>query len=60
MVRMEVLSIYKLNIYQVLNFVFKIKRNTAPIYFPTYILQHTLDFFRIVLFICYYPWQIYR
>ena len=30
MVRMKVLNIYKLNIYQILNFMFKIKTNTAP------------------------------
>ena len=30
MVRMEVLNIYKRNIYQILNFIFKIKANTAP------------------------------
>ena len=30
MVRTKVLNIYKLNIYQILNFVFKIKTNTAP------------------------------
>ena len=30
MVRMEVLNIYKRNIYQILNFMFKIKANTAP------------------------------
>ena len=30
MVRMKVLNIYKLNIYQILNFMFKIKANTAP------------------------------
>ena len=29
MVRMKVLNIYKLNIYQILNFMFKIKTNTA-------------------------------
>ena len=33
MVRMKVLNIYKLNIYQFLNFMFKIKANTAPIIF---------------------------
>ena len=33
MVRMKVLNIYKLNIYQILNFVFKIKANTAPCIF---------------------------
>ena len=27
---MKVLNIYKLNIYQILNFMFKIKANTAP------------------------------
>ena len=30
MIRMKVLNIYKLNIYQILNFMFKIKANTAP------------------------------
>ena len=30
MVRMKVLNINKLNIYQILNFMFKIKTNTAP------------------------------
>ena len=30
MVRMKVLNIYKLNIYQILNFMFKIKTNTVP------------------------------
>ena len=29
MVRMKVLNIYKLNIYQILNFMFEIKTNTA-------------------------------
>ena len=29
MVRMKVLNIYKLNIYQILNFIFKITTNTA-------------------------------
>ena len=33
MVRMKVLNIYKLNIYQILNFMFKIKANTAPCIF---------------------------
>ena len=33
MVRTEVLNIYKFNIYQVLNFVFKIKTSTAPYIF---------------------------
>ena len=33
MVRMEVLNIYKLNIYQILNCMFKIKTNTAPCIF---------------------------
>ena len=33
MVRMKVVNIYKLNIYQILNFMFKIKANTAsPIF----------------------------
>ena len=30
MVRMKVLNINKLNIYQILDFMFKIKTNTAP------------------------------
>ena len=33
MVRMKVLHIYKLKIYQLLNFMFKIKANTAPCIF---------------------------
>ena len=33
MVGMKVLNIYKLNIYPILNFVFKIKANTAPCIF---------------------------
>ena len=33
MVRMKVLNIYKPNIYQILNFMFKIKANTAPCIF---------------------------
>ena len=33
MVRMKVLNIYKLIIYQILNFMFKIKTNTAPCIF---------------------------
>ena len=33
MVRMKVLNIYKLNIYQILKFMFKIKTNTAPCIF---------------------------
>ena len=33
MLRMKVLNIYKLNIYQILNFMFKIKTNTAPCIF---------------------------
>ena len=33
MVRMKVLNIYKHNIYQILNFMFKIKANTAPCIF---------------------------
>ena len=35
MLKMKVLNIYKLNIYQVLTFMFKIKTNTAPLVFPT-------------------------
>ena len=33
MVRMKVLNINKLNIYQILNFMFKIKTNAAPCIF---------------------------
>ena len=33
MVRMKVLNIYKLNMYQILNFMSKIKANTAPCIF---------------------------
>ena len=33
MIRTKVLNIYKLNIYQILNFMFKIKANTAPCIF---------------------------
>ena len=33
MVKIKVLNIYKLNIYQILNFMFKIKKNTAPCIF---------------------------
>ena len=33
MVRMKVLNIYKLNIYQILNLMFKMKANTAPCIF---------------------------
>ena len=33
MVRMKVLDIYKLNIYQILNFMFRIKTNTVPCIF---------------------------
>ena len=33
LVRMKVLNTYKLNIYQILNFIFKIKINTAPCIF---------------------------
>ena len=33
MVRMKVLNKHKLNIYQILNFMFKIKTNTAPCIF---------------------------
>ena len=35
MFKMKVLNIYKLNIYQVLTFMFKIKTNTAPLVFRT-------------------------
>ena len=35
MLKMKVLNIYKLNIYQVLTFMFKIKTNTAPLVFRT-------------------------
>ena len=33
MIRMKVLNIYKLNIYQIFNFMFKMKTNTAPCIF---------------------------
>ena len=33
MTKMKILNIYKLNIYQVLNFMYRIKTNTAPIFF---------------------------
>ena len=33
MVRMKVLNIYKLNVYQILSFMFRIKTNTAPCIF---------------------------
>ena len=33
MVRIKVFNIYKLNIYQILNIIFKIKPNTAPCIF---------------------------
>ena len=35
MVRMNVLNIYKLNIYQILNFMFTMKTNTAPCIFES-------------------------
>ena len=35
MLKMKILNIYKLNIYQVLTFMFKIKTNTAPLVFRT-------------------------
>ena len=43
MFKMKVLNIYKLNIYQVLTFMFKIKTNTAPLVFRTQFKesQHT-------------------
>ena len=43
MFKMKVLNIYKLNIYQVLTFMFKIKTNTAPLVFRTQFkeIQHT-------------------
>ena len=43
MSKMKVLNIYKLNIYQVLTFMFKIKTNTAPLVFRTQFkeIQHT-------------------
>ena len=53
MVRMKVINIYKHNIYQILNFMFKIKANTAPCIFQnkfTEILRHIqLDLVRTVL-----------
>ena len=39
MVRMKVLNIYKLNIYQILNFMFKIKTNTAPCIFENQFMK---------------------
>ena len=39
MVRMKVLNIYKLNIYQILNFMFKIKANTAPCIFQNQFME---------------------
>ena len=39
MVRMKVLNIYKLNIYQILNFMFKIKTNTAPCIFENQFME---------------------
>ena len=43
MFKMKVLNIYKLNIYQVLTFMFKIKTNTTPLAFRTQFkeFQHT-------------------
>ena len=43
LIKMKVLNIYKLNIYQVLTFMFKIKTNTAPLVFRTQFkeIQHT-------------------
>ena len=53
MVRMKVLNIYKLNIYQILNFMFKIKTNTAPCIFKTNLRRFStniqLDLERTVL-----------
>ena len=39
MVRMKVLNIYKLNIYQILNLMFKIKANTAPCIFQNQFME---------------------
>ena len=39
MVRMKVLNIYKLNIYQILSFMFKIKTNTAPCVFENQFME---------------------
>ena len=39
MVRTKVLNIYKLNIYQILNFMFKIKTNTAPCIFENQFMK---------------------
>ena len=53
MVRMKVLNIYKLHIFQILNFMFKIKANTAPCIFQNQFTkihhQYHLDLVRIVL-----------
>ena len=39
MVRMKVLNIYKINIYQILNFMFKIKANIAPCIFENQLTE---------------------
>ena len=39
MVRMKVLNIYKLNVYQILNFMFMIKTNTAPCIFEKQFME---------------------
>ena len=39
MVRRKVLNIYKLNIYQILNFMFKIKSKTAPCIFQNQFME---------------------
>ena len=53
MVKMEILNVYKLNIYQILNFMFQIKTNTAPCIFKTNLRRFStniqLDLERTVL-----------
>ena len=39
MVRMKVLNIYKLNVHQILNFMFMIKTNTAPCIFEKQFME---------------------
>ena len=39
MVRMKVLNIYKLNIYQILSLMFKMKANTAPCIFQNQFME---------------------
>ena len=44
MVRMKLLNIYKLNIYQILNFMFKTKTNTAPCIFKNQFTEIQLQY----------------